>query len=108
MGRDAVAFEVEKDPEDKNVGQPGAYYFLTYDKPQNVGILHGCPCGCGGRSIIFFRGLGSGHQEWNVTGEWPKVTLTPSIGIRYDGQGNAPVSGYHWHGYLENGVFVER
>ena len=52
--------------------------------------------------------LACGTVSESFTGEWPKVTLTPSIGIRYDGQGNAPVSGYHWHGYLENGVFVER
>ncbi len=30
-------------------------------------------------------------------------TLAPSIGI-----GRQEGGGYHWHGYLENGEFVER
>jgi hypothetical protein len=112
MGRDARAFQVEEDDRDQNVGQPGAYYFMRdSDKPGvNVGIIHGCPCGCGGRSAIWFKGLGpDAHHEWDVAGEWPNVTLSPSIGIRMGKGGMRPEGGgYHWHGYLENGVFVER
>jgi|SRR5579872_1727636 len=109
MPRNATCFEVERDDADNNIGMAGAFYFLRNEAGQNIGVLHGCPCGCGGRSALFFRGLGSGQQEWDVQGEWPKVTLTPSIGIKYDANGNKPANGsYHWHGYLENGVFVER
>jgi hypothetical protein len=111
MNRNAVAFEVPKDDKDQNVGQPGAYYFhRDSDMPGvNVGIIHGCPCGCGGRSILFFKGYGQGWNEWEATGEWPKVTLSPSIGIRMGKDGKRPEGGgYHWHGYLENGVFVEK
>jgi hypothetical protein len=51
----------------------------------------------------------SRRQEWSVSGEWPKVTLAPSIGVKYDHLGQRPDGGgYHWHGYLENGEFVER
>lgn len=108
--RNAPAFEVERDSADLEVGKPGAYYFLHFDDPaEKVGILHGCPCGCGGRSTLFFSGVGRGGNEWTVTGQWPKVTLSPSIGIKYDHLGQRPPGGgYHWHGYLENGIFVER
>jgi hypothetical protein len=102
MARNAEAFEVEWDSP-RNRGA-GAYSFLQNATGENVGIVHACPCGCGGRSAITFRGKGTdGHQEWDVTGEWPKVTLAPSIGIK-------PITNgaYHWHGFLENGVFVER
>lgn len=86
---------------------PGECYFLFHaDEPeprQPAGIVHACPCGCGARSAIWFRGRGRGRAEWDVVGDWPKVTLRPSIGIKpvIDGR-------YHWHGYLEAGVFVER
>lgn len=66
--------------------------------------MHGCPCGCGITSCISYRGKGwDGHPEWDVEGVWPKLTLSPSIGIKpmVDGK-------YHWHGFLEAGVFVER
>ena len=52
---------------------------------------------------MWFKGLAdAGGPEWSVTGEWPKVTLSPSIGF---GKLNGS---YHWHGFLENGVFVEK
>lgn len=83
----------------------GAYYFLrpfekTIGPP--LGVVHGCPCGCGKGSALFFRGLGGGRQEWDVTGAWPNVTLSPSIGIKPVNDGV-----YHWHGYLRDGVFEE-
>lgn len=103
VARNAVAFEVSSG--DERATQAGAFYFVFHeDKPGlRAGIIHACPCGCGGRSVMWLRGHGRGRQEWDVTGEWPKVTLSPSIGIRPVADGK-----YHWHGYLENGVFVER
>jgi hypothetical protein len=108
MPRNARAFEVEADDGGRNISQPGAYHFLHYENPEvNIGIIHGCPCGCGESAALFFRGLSRGQQEWDVLGEWPNVTLFPSIGIRY-GRGTDPSGGgYHWHGYLRNGVFEE-
>ena len=46
----------------------------------------------------------AGGPEWDVTGAWPKVTLSPSIGFAKDGA----TGQFHWHGYLEDGMFVER
>lgn len=111
MNRKAAAHEVVADPADQSVGAPGAYYFLFGDdRTSPIGIIHGCPCGCGGRSCLFFSGKGGpGRSEWTVSGEWPKVTLSPSIGIKYDANGTRPAGGgWHWHGYLEGGEFVER
>lgn len=105
--RDARAFEVTGDDPREKQAAPGAYKFMySADGQRKIGIIHACPCGCGGRSAMWFEGMGQYHAggpEWKVTGEWPNVTLSPSIGI-----GRKPEGGYHWHGYLENGVFVER
>jgi hypothetical protein len=83
---------------------PGGYQFLHRDGVR-VGIVHGCPCGCGRKTSIKFRGSGLGGDEWDVKGDWPNVTLSPSIGI---GKGQGPNGGYHWHGFLEDGFWNER
>jgi hypothetical protein len=112
MPRNAVAFEA-KDKADRR--KPGAYWFMleySFDQKAHtervIGILHSCPCGCGAKGCIWFKG-GSGNgsgswpdHEWDVTGEWPNVSLTPSIGF-----GRLAAGGYHWHGYLRKGVFEE-
>lgn len=111
MPKNAVAFEVQEGTPEAH--KPGAYYFFSYKHPntkQNyAGVVHACPCGCGGQTLLWFRGKGpEGRDQWDVTGEWPLVTLSPSIGVKYDGAGNGPMtSPYHWHGYLRNGVFEE-
>lgn len=105
----AVAFEVQ--PGDPRERDPGAYYFVIHPTTkERLGITHACPCGCRGLSLCWFRGKGpvNGDAEWDVIGEWPKVTMNPSIGVKYDGRtGQKPPTGYHWHGYLRNGVFEE-
>ncbi len=118
MPRNAIAFETTHSSEDAK--KPGAYYF-TYDYRENpeaprgepVGIVHACPCGCGNQTLLWFKGKapanpgGPPRPEWTVEGEWPKVSLTPSIGAKKgteDGQDGRP---YHWHGYLTKGVFTE-
>lgn len=83
---------------------PGGYQFLER-QDRRVGIVHSCPCGCGRKTAIRFRGSGLGGDEWDVKGEWPDVTLSPSVGI---GRGQGPNGGYHWHGFLENGYWNER
>lgn len=113
MPRNAVAFEATERGDRR---KPGAYWFMhRYDvdgakeTDQRVGICHACPCGCGAHGAIWFRGgslNGSGgapDHEWDVTGEWPKVTLAPSIGFAKD----RSTGKYHWHGYLRAGVFEE-
>lgn len=107
MSRNAVAFEV--DPSELKHGKPnppGAFCFYVVNG-ERIGIEHACPCGCGGLTALWFRGKGPvGRDAWDVSGDWPKVTLSPSIGVKYDGQGNGPTH-FHWHGYLRNGVFEE-
>lgn len=117
MARNAIAFEVP-DHQHPDARKAGAFYFMyrwdTDAVPMRktddrIGIIHACPCGCGFLGAIWFRGKslnGSGtsaESEWDVVGEWPKVTLAPSIGFARQKDGS-----HHWHGYLENGVFVER
>jgi hypothetical protein len=103
--RNAVAFEA---PEYKSGDAPmpaGAYFFMINTKGRKDGFIHGCPCGCGARSAMWFEGEeNAGGPKWSVKGEWPKVTLSPSIGIAKD----QTTGKYHWHGYLEDGIFVER
>lgn len=105
MGRDAKAFEVSRDSWELRA--PGAYAFMVDHKTgERMGIQHSCPCGCGMQSAMWFRDKAiSRDHEWDVVGEWPNVTLSPSIGIA---RGAGPNGGFHWHGYLENGVWVER
>ncbi len=103
MARNAIAFEVVGSA-DPRAHEPGAYSFMLNQDGVRMGIIHACPCGCGGMSAMWFEGLAdAGGPEWHVDGEWPKVTLTPSIGI-----GRQEAGGFHWHGFLENGEFVER
>lgn len=102
---------VLRDPPDDDVLAPGEAYFVRRDDREGPdALLHSCPCGCGSRSLIWFRGRsgGLGRPEWDVVGAWPNVTLTPSIGITFDSRGLAPLGGgFHWHGYLRSGVFEE-
>lgn len=110
MGHDARAFEVP-DHDDPRRKLPGAYWFAYFNAEgfteEPVGIIHACPCGCGVPTLLFFRGKSKGMgDEWDVSGQWPNVTLKPSIGVNKALKN--PNGSYHWHGYLENGVFVER
>jgi len=102
MKRNAPAKEVPSTDDIKNAGE---FCFIVHlDAPDvHAGIIHACPCGCGAQSTSWFKGHGRGRPEWDVTGEWPNATLSPSIGIR---TWTTP-GGYHWHGYLRNGVFEE-
>lgn len=102
MKRNALAVEA-KDPDD--IIKPGAYRFFVREGRERTGIRFGCPCGCGLVGSIYFEGEGDdGGPEWKVEGEWPKATLTPSIG--FFGQ-NSYEQGHHWHGFLRDGVFEE-
>lgn len=100
MKRNAVAFEATAE----TCTQAGAYRFMVNGEGEPVGINHACPCGCGRQGAMWFAGKApDGHPEWTVEGEWPKVSLTPSIGFQMD----KATGQYHWHGYLTNGVFEE-
>lgn len=105
MSNNAKAFECATYDE-FSAAAAGAFMFYTAadgSPSRAVGIIHKCPCGCGLAGSLFFEG--SGHKTtWKVEGEWPNVTLTPSIG--FWGM-NYPKGPYHWHGYLRAGVFEE-
>lgn len=89
--RNAEAFEA---PTADDLRKPGAYRFWEGDGKR--GITFGCPCGCGARFGMQYEPPG-----WTVTGEWPKVTATPSLGcMEREGA-------FHWHGFLRDGVFEE-
>jgi hypothetical protein len=103
MPRNAKAVMIE--PRDDDRLEVGECYFVYGEGNDPTGVIHACPCGCGGRSLLRL----TGPQAWTAVGEWPNVTLSPSIGIKYDVNGNRGAGGgHHWHGFLENGVFVER
>lgn len=111
--RNAKAFMVERQNYDEN-GHAGACSFVSYADDTlhtSVGVRHKCPCGCGSLSTLYFKGGGRGAPEWDVIGEWPNVTLTPSIGIRRGNRdapdGDLRPDGFHWHGYLKDGTFEE-
>lgn len=116
--RNAKAFLVEPGDLYEVRHRAGACMFLyaprsdMQDSPP-VGIIHACPCGCEGLSALYFQGLGNGKPEWSVEGSWigyngPTITCRPSIGIKLGcGELDNRPDGYHWHGYLTNGVFEE-
>lgn len=99
--RNAVAFEVADIMDHQS--EPGAFQFLNYEG-ERVGLIHACPCGCGQIGALYWKNPRKGGANWSVEGGWPEATLRPSIG--FWGQ-NTKKQGYHWHGYLTNGVFEE-
>lgn len=85
-------------------GKAGAILFTTKFESEEInGFVHACPCGCGIWSGIHFRNYNK-EPMWDRTGDDLHMTLTPSIGIHHVETGK---SGYHWHGFLRNGVFEE-
>lgn len=105
--RNARAREVAEFPEVKEAGD---FYFLHHNG-ERIGMVHRCPCGCDAIGSLYFRGKrpaewGPG-AEWDVTGEWPTATLNPSIGFRGSHDSPRGPDGYHWHGYLKEGIFEE-
>jgi hypothetical protein len=100
--RNAEAKEVQELRPGATLG-PGEYIFFVRDNGVKAGINFGCPCGCGQVGGIDFKEANQG-QGWEVTGEWPNTSATPSIGFYGS---NKREQGFHWHGYLRNGVFEE-
>ena len=97
------AFEVVGEQHSPEARKPGAFVFMLNQSQERMGIIHACPCGCSMQGAMWFRGKAdAGGAEWDVSGEWPNVTMSPSIGFAKDSATNQ----YHWHGYLERGWFV--
>lgn len=86
--------------------KPGACVPLRKDGKDLVGMTVRCPCGCGERSMIFFRGRGPSpaqFPEWDLTRDWPHISISPEIGFRP----MLPNGSYHWLGELRDGFFME-
>ena len=98
--RNAIARPAENHEE---LRQPGAYRLWSHDFDSPSGANVGCPCGCG--RIYGFRWRASDPRlvVWSVTGEWPNVTVSPSLNFM---DVTDPTKS-HWHGFLRNGVFEE-
>ena len=84
---------------------PGAFFYYTSEGfGEGSGIVHSCPCGCGKVGSINFDP--SRRPCWTNNGNKEKPTLKPSVGIRpWDGDTDVEADGFHWHGYLKNGVW---
>lgn len=85
---------------------PGAFYYVTRHG-HRVGMIHSCPCGCGTLGYLNFGE--NRNPRWTLTGPEDAPTLDPSVAmtanaddtsIRYDG--------YHWHGFLRDGLWKSR
>lgn len=64
-----------------------------------------CPCGCGCVHAVPVQPFaGHGWELRNNDSERP--TLIPSLGLMPKDGKARDGSGYHWHGYLTDGVFV--
>lgn len=91
----------------------GAFCYTRHQGRQDVGIVHSCPCGCGIISAInLIEHAGRNGPLWQNSGSREKPTLSPSVGIHaYEHDPVNPVmkvkeaDGYHWHGWLRNGVW---
>jgi hypothetical protein len=93
--------------------RPGAfYYYVEHDEDgKEVGIIHSCPCGCGMLGSLPLLPH-EGRPCWSNTGPREVPTLSPSVGIRpilnleWPEYAKAGPDGFHWHGWLRNGVWV--
>lgn len=95
---------IEPFDSDRLFKTPGAYCFVHSDGHE-VGIVHSCPCGCGMQSGAYFAPSTS-KVLWERSGTREALTLRPSIGIRPQRPDQDKESdGYHWHGYLTDGVW---
>lgn len=101
--RNAVAVVVDDLPHDAPAGH------LRYRRDDDgaiVGILFGCPCGCGAHFGARFVGT----APWSFDGNLDRPTVEPSLGCYPAGRRAAnvgPDGVYHWHGFLRAGVFEE-
>lgn len=107
MARNATAFIVDKITPDT---KPGAIKLVIGEELTVRGFEHNCPCGCGSLSYMGIdRRFNTEQATWKVeSGSFHDIamlTLSPSIGI---GRSQGLNGGFHWHGFLENGVFVEK
>jgi len=75
---------------------PGAFEYFKAGDHYPAGMIYCCPCGCGRTGSLRFRNSENTERpSWIWDGNMDCPTLTPSV--HHIG---------HWHGWLQNGVWV--
>src|SRR5687768_4765093 len=87
----------------------GYSYVHAHEGPREVGIMLSCPCGCGQAGGIYFDDVEwnkkNSRVTWKRSGPRERLTIHPSIGMKPYREGQDVESdGYHWHGWLRDGV----
>lgn len=86
-------------------GIPGAIWYATYAAVPDSRLLYSCPCGCGAIGFLLVRPF-EGKPYWHNSGSQERPTIKPSIGLtRSADDKDTESDGYHWHGYLVDGVW---
>ena len=104
---DIVSVLDESDREFAQVARetPGAIRYAVYGAVPDSRLFFSCPCGCGTVGNVFIRPF-PGFPLWSNVGTRDKPTLQPSIGVtRHENDEDIENDGYHWHGYLMDGVW---
>ena len=84
---------------------PGAIRFEVYGAVPDSRMFYACPCGCGTVGSVFVRPFPQ-QPLWSNMGTKDAPTLQPSIGLtRHANDEDVETDGYHWHGYLVEGVW---
>lgn len=93
---------------ERAAAQPGAFYYWRDSEESRRGIIHSCPCGCGQLGNLNLAPAPAGTRPlWTNTGTRERPTLTPSVGIKaFRPDQSIEADGFHWHGWLRNGVWV--
>lgn len=88
---------------------PGAIMFYGDEKNPRRHCFVTCPCGCG--SLWGMRFYDNGKSKgWTLSGPDDRLTARPSLGCcpghKHKETGDVEADGYHWHGFLTDGVWV--
>lgn len=85
--------------------EPGSIQYRVYGAVPDAMMFYTCPCGCASVGSIYVRPFPQ-KPFWSKMGERDQPTIQPSIGLNRGAQDEDVESdGYHWHGYLMDGVW---
>lgn len=83
----------------------GAIQYRIYGAVPDSTLYFTCPCGCGAVGHVFVRPFPK-KPFWSNVGTREAPTIQPSIGFnRRERDEDVENDGYHWHGYLMEGVW---
>lgn len=84
---------------------PGSIRYAVYGAVPDAKLYFTCPCGCGGEGMLYVRPF-PGKPFWSNLGTRERPSTQPSIGFNGGPKAREIESdGYHWHGYLVDGVW---